>query len=168
MRTQKAGRTGRGQKTTRRGRGRSTPTEGQYAKAFNRWKDGEQISVLAAELNIRRGALRHHLEKLAGGHDEFKALRAAGSGGIRPSLGERAANARLDRGAKFVPVRRRAKWTHKTLRQDGEKVHLFVTGRPGFNYVPAAANQKADVLAEMGNGLPPARLVRFVPESRAD
>lgn len=151
---------------TRRGRrGRGSPTEVQYERAFDLWKAGAQINELADRLNIRRGALRHHLERLAGGHEEFKALREAGAGGLRPSLGERPARPSLDADATVLSPRRRRNWTHKYMTDDEVRIPVHVDGR-GQEYVPATARQKADVIALMGNGLPPARLVRL--EGRAD
>lgn len=152
------------QVTTHRGNG--SPTETQYAKAFDLWKAGAQINQLAAKLNIRRGALRHHLERLAGGHEEFKALREAGAGGLRSSLGERAASPRFDKGAKVLSSRRRKNWKHRYITEDEVRVPVFVDGRENM-YVPATARQKADVIALMDNGLPPARLVSYTPD-RAD
>jgi hypothetical protein len=159
----------RATQVTRRRRG--SPSEGQYQKAFELWKGsrrqpGVEISRLAAKLNIRRGALRHHLERLAGGHEEFKALREAGAGGLRPSLGERPADPNLDRGARVLTSRRRKNWKHRYITEDEVKVPVFIDGRENM-YVPATARQKADVIALMDNGLPPARLVSYTPE-RAD
>lgn len=154
---------------TRRGRrrGQGTPTEGQYVRSFEAWKAGAQINELADKLNIRRGALRHHLERLAGGHEEFKALRAAGAGGLRPSLGERPADPKLDRKAKVLNPRRRRNWTHRYMMDEKTRIPVFADGH-GHQYVPATKRQKADVIALMDNGLPPARLVRYVPRGQSD
>lgn len=68
----------------------------------------------------------------------------------------------------MIPVGRRAKWRYRQMAspKDAEvKIPVFVAPTRGGGqqeYVPARARQKADVIAEMGNGLPQARLVKLV------
>lgn len=166
-RRSQVGTTNRRGRTVRRARSANQPTERAYDKAFQAWNKGEPINELAASLRVRRGTLRHHLTKRAGGWEAFKALREAGAGGLRNSLGERAKSPRYDKGARVLRVGQRKNWKYRQVKMGkrAEPVAVFVaTGRGGsrVEYMPARANQKADVIAEMGNGLPAARLVRFI------
>lgn len=162
---------GRGRMQERMARGRRTVSEGQYQKAFTRWKNGEHIADLAADLGVRRGTLRHYLTKLAGGPEEFKALRNEGVGGLRASLGERPKRPSIDKHARVIPAGKRRNWKYRSMRDGEETIPVFVAPTRGGGkeeYVPAMASQKADVIAEMGNGLPPARLVRLIrPTAKA-
>lgn len=145
----------------------------KFDKAFARWSDlksPEQISVLAAEIGCKRGALRRQLRKRAGGKAQFKALRNAGAGGVRESLGARPKSESVDKGAKVIPVGGRSNWTSRIVRSyhKGDKVidydtplRVHVAGTTGIEYVTAGPKDAADALAEMGNGLPPARLKLF-------
>lgn len=167
MRVSKASTRGRGTNGRQRVRGRKAPTERDYQKAFMAWKAGEHIADIASRLGVRRGSVRHYLTKLAGGPEEFKAMRAGGAGGLRPSLGERAASPRYDRGAKVLRVGQRRNWKYRSMKVADSEVSIpvFVAptrGRGTQEFIPAGAREKADVIAEMGNGLPPARLVRLI------
>lgn len=137
-----------------------------FDKAFEAWKKGEQISVLAAELKCKRGALRRQLRRRAGGRAEFKALRNQGAGGIRASLGERAAKPNMDAGAKVIPAGGHSHWTHRWVRVIKGKpldrpLPVYAVGTTGVEYIACNAEDKADVLVEMGNGLPPKRMKLF-------
>lgn len=58
------------------------------SEAFRRWKDeNAQISVLASELNIKRSKLRRTLIAMAGGKEQFRALRSTGAGGTAEPFG---------------------------------------------------------------------------------
>ena len=141
---------------------KADPKAAAFDKAFVRWQKGEQICVLAAELgNMRRGALRRQLRKRAGGKDQFKVMRATGAGGIRASLGERPKSVAMDAKATLIPIGGRKGWTHRTYRTAKGVTQIHVSGKGGKEYVMATGAQKADVLCEMGNGLPPARLVAW-------
>ena len=129
-----------------------------FDKAFTRWKAGEQISVLAGELGVRRGALRRQLRRRAGGQAAFKALRNTGAGGVRASLGERPAKEALDAKALLIPRAQRKDWTHRYISTTENKVPVHVVGKSGIELIACGRNEPADFLAEMGNGLPHARL----------
>lgn len=142
----------------------------KFDDAFKRWKNKEQICALAAELGVKRGALRRQLRRRAGGKAEFKALRMMGAGGVRESLGARPKDVNIDKDAKVIAVGGRKDWTSRrviTVTKGGKQVRLdeplivHVAGKSGLEYIRAEKNQAADVLCEMGNGLPPARLVVF-------
>ena len=133
-----------------------------FDKAFTDWTKGAKICDLAAPmiksgLITRRGSLRRQLRKRAGGKEAFVQMRSTGAGGIRQSLGERPVTLGLDKGAKLIPVGGRKDWTKRHV---GELV-VHMAGKGGAEYVTAGKDQPAVALAQMGNGLPPMRLVKF-------
>lgn len=132
----------------------------KFDAAFAAWKKGEQISVLAKEIDCRRGALRRQLRKRAGGKEAFKALRGTGAGGVRATLGERPKNVDIDAKAKVLPVGARKDWTHRYVDTPEGKRPVFVA-KGGVEYRPALKGEPADVLSENDNGLPPSRLKVF-------
>lgn len=153
----------------KKGRAAKTPPAmvKKFDAAFEQWKDGVQIAVLADKLGVRRGALRRQLRRRAGGKAQFKALRNQGAGGIRASLGERAAKESLDAKAQTIPVGGRKAWTHRYVSTPDGMKPVHVVGKTGIELIACEGKEAADFLAEMGNGLPPARLkYHFRPEGK--
>lgn len=147
----------------------------KFDDAFKRWRKGERICDLAGEIGCRRGALRRQLRKRAKakgadgkeitGRAAFKALRNQGAGGEKAVHGARAKSASLDSGALVVTAeqRKKEKWGSRWVtleNKNRDRIPLMVA-KGGIEYRPAKATEKADILAEMGNGLPPARMVVY-------
>lgn len=166
----------KGKKAAAKVETKSTLSPAMVAKfddAFARWNKGEQICHLAAEIGCKRGALRRQLrkrsavkvgDKVLKGREAFKALRNKGAGGVRASLGKRAKSPGLDKEAKVVSAEERKGWTRRWVDGPEGKVAVSIA-KGGVEYVPAKSHQKADILCEMSNGLPPARLVLYATPS---
>jgi hypothetical protein len=64
--------------------------------AFEAWKGGKQISVIAGEVGVKRSKLRRNFIQIAGDKAEFQKLRQAGAGGsVEPFGGKRATGGRV-------------------------------------------------------------------------
>lgn len=148
---------------------KADPKAKSFDEAFALWKEGKRICDLAKGLGVRRGALRRQFRKRAGGKEAFKALRTKGAGGLESArFGARPKSASLDKDAKLIPIGGRADWTYRHAKDSrGESFYIASTGKSfpggsGQEFVRARATEAADYLAEMGNGLPHARLVRYI------
>lgn len=139
---------------------KTTPTDAAYA----RWLAGEHLSVLAAELSVKRGALRRAFRKLAGGVDAFKALRAGGAGGEAMLFGgKRAEGGVVIDDSKVPRLKGRASrmlfkdgWKLDTIYVEHVPEDVFVSPK-GQRYVRAKTMERADLIAEpdpKGAGVP--------------
>lgn len=141
------------------------PVANPLAAFFERWKAGEQLATLAHEANVKRSKFRRGLIQLAGGKPAFKALRAAGAGGVtEPFGGKRATGGRTkevialdDSKARHVSASEREHWTHE--HKPGVSAYYVVMIAPdGKRYVKAGPTERADVVFDLDvPGIPPAR-----------
>lgn len=143
-----------------------------------RWRNGEQMAVLAAESGFKRSKFRRLMIAACGGKAEFAKLRSEGAGG-RATPGDNLR--RREKGQPLISdkdvkrVRSSPRWTLErewrptlvTMKIDGEKktmpwreckTTVFVSPS-GNRYVRAQANERADLIMTFkGNAIPVARL----------
>lgn len=128
--------------------------DAKIADAFASWKGGEQISVLASKIGVKRSKLRRHFIQLAGGKPAFKSLRETGAGGSAEPFGGKRATGRVV-GAiaptiddSKVPRIKQAPtsegWTWRRLRPHGDDL-IFISP-DGVEYVRALPSQTADLI----------------------
>lgn len=172
-------------KTTKK----SSSSNNKYADLFERWKNGEALAKLAKEVESRRRPIKLAFIDLAGGKDEFAALRDAGAGG-RAFGGKRGGGARTkeqraidDSNVKLVMSSPRwqveRNWEpaiipivvngeKKTMMWQQSRMTVYVSPS-GNRYVQAGMNEKADLIlnSKKHKGLPPLRLRKLAESAKA-
>ena len=147
--------------------------------AFGRWRDEHvQLSVLAAELNVRRSKLRRSFAAIAGGKDKFRELRAAGAGGTaEPFGGKRATGGRTkvviaNDDAKAIQLDRdgakEAGWKTNGWLRTALGSFPILEGPDGTQYIVAKSTERADLVYHLGIvGVPPVRMKELTKASLA-
>lgn len=158
-------------------KGKKENPDAKFSAAFERWKSGAApVLTLCKELGIHSGhTLTKIFKRLAGGVEQYQALRKQGAGGGHiPFGGKRAAprthaQISLDDG-KVKTVRSGKHWKDRIVWEpvavrvktaDGtltfpwreKKLHVFISPK-GNEYVIAKPTEKADLLVNTGFSTP--------------